>query len=134
MFATAVRIRAWSSITTTRSRSGDMFVLRDRERGRVPRQHDLGTRPRGGDDGQRGADALGALVHAGEAETDALALVGDAAALVGGGATEVDGANGRWVQADGARSGVGPGVGGRVLAAARDLVYEAAAECRQVRD
>src|SRR5258706_3698901 len=131
MLATPVRSRAWSSTTTTRARSGDMFVLRDRERRRLPRQYDLGAGPRGGDDGQRGAAALGTLLHAGEAEADALALLGDPASVVGDGEPEPDRADGRGVQADQLRTGVQHGVCECFLGDAGDLVHDAGAELRQ---
>src|SRR5712672_4028151 len=95
MFATPVRRRAWSSTTRTRARSGGMFKCRYRERRRLPRHDHFRSRPWCGDDGEGGADAIGPLVHADQAEADTLALAGKAAAVVGHRETEADGPDGR---------------------------------------
>ena len=49
-----------------------MVGSRNRERRRLPRQHDLGAGPRRRDERQRRADALGALAHARHAEAGRL--------------------------------------------------------------
>ena len=87
MFATPVRTRAWSSTTRTRRLGGGGHrglrghhdgspaatdalgqELGDRERRRLPGEDDFGAGTRRGHDGQRGADAIGALLHARHAE------------------------------------------------------------------
>ena len=66
---------------------------RDREGRRLPGEHDLGAGARRGDEGQRGADALGALLHAGHAEPGGRAVARDAAAVVGHRQPEADAAH-----------------------------------------
>src|SRR5688572_8316427 len=94
MLATPVRKSEWSSTTSTRAcrvagRAGvtrastvAMARPRNREGGRLPRQHDLGTGSGGGDEGQRGTDPLGAFPHARHAEACGAAIAADATSIV----------------------------------------------------
>src|SRR6186713_2748091 len=99
MLATPMRNRAWSSTSSTLflagalaaapASAGDMNLGGPRDR--RPRQHDFGAVPRRGHDGQRGADAVGALLHAGQPESRRGSLVRHAAAIIGHRQPETDG-------------------------------------------
>src|SRR3954454_3110474 len=113
MLATPVRSSEWSSTTRTRARPGvpsiaaraatgrDSAIAIGRllragngEGRRLPGEHDLGAGARRGHEGQRGADALGALAHAGHAEAAGPEVAGDAAAVVAHRQAESDAAHG----------------------------------------
>src|SRR5436305_9981811 len=104
MLATPVRSSAWSSTTSTRATAATttrgsaimdcLLGARDRERRRLPGEHDLGAGPRRGHEGQRGADALGALAHAGHAEAAGAEVARHPAAVVGHRQAEADAADG----------------------------------------
>ena len=102
------------------------------ERGRLPRQHDLGAGARRGHDRERGADAIGALLHAGHAEADAAPLLRDAAAVVGDRQPEADRADAFGDGRGCGGRGVADGVGQRFLRDAEDLAVGAARERRQL--
>src|SRR6185312_7018288 len=147
MLATPVRSREWSSTTSTRAGPGTtpiaaprdstiaigcLLCSRDRERRRLPGEHDLGAGPRCGHEGQRGPDALGALAHAGHAETTAAEVAGDPAAVVGHRQAEADAADGPGTHHDAARVGMADGVGQRLLRDAEDLAFDPRVERRQL--
>src|SRR6187399_522936 len=101
MLATPVRSSAWSStmrtlagITATETTSG-MRRTWNGERRRLPGEYDLGALARCRDDCQRGADALGTLLHAGHTEAAILPIARDAAAIVGHRQPEPSGAHRR---------------------------------------
>ncbi len=106
-----------------------------RQRRRLPRQHDFGAAARRGDDGQRRADALGALLHAGHAEARPTRV--RAAMPRPSSATDsrkpIERTRGR-ADRDPARARVAHGVGQRLLRDADDLALDAVAEARQLVD
>ena len=146
MLATPVRSSAWSSTTST-PRRGDAGAGAVRRRVSWAASAGLGIendggsqasttsvpRARRGDDGQRRADALGALAHAGHAEAGPAARRRDAAAVVGHRQAEADAAHARGVHGDAPRPRVPDGVGQRLLGDADDLALDAGAERRAAR-
>src|SRR5882762_10288994 len=94
MLATPVRRSEWSSTTSTRAwrvslacgvtraSAVDIARPRNRERGRLPGDHDFGTGSRGRDEGQRCPDPVGPFPHARHAEPGGDAIAGDAAPIV----------------------------------------------------
>src|SRR5688500_17476274 len=94
MLATPVRRSAWSSTRRTLAlpvgvvtvasptASTNCLDLGGQRRG-LPRQHDLRAAARRGDDGQRRADAIGALLHAGQPESRPRPIAWIAAPIVG---------------------------------------------------
>src|SRR6187402_3058968 len=99
MLATPMRNRAWSSTSSTLflagalasapASAGDMQLGRPRDR--CPREYDFGAVPRRGHDGERGADAVGALLHAGQPESRRGSLLRHAAAIIRHRQPEADG-------------------------------------------
>src|SRR5690348_17536456 len=115
MLATPVRNSEWSSTTSTRARGRSVLTdaacgsasamarARNREGRRLPGEHDLGPRACRRDEGQLGADALGALAHAGHAEPIRPAIPRDAAPVVGHREPEADATDGAGAHGDAPR-------------------------------
>src|SRR6188472_2037547 len=98
-----------------------MARSRNRERRRLPREDDLRPRPRRGDERQLGADAFGALAHAGEAESVGRAVARHPTAIVGYRQPEAHTAHGAGAYDDAFRARMAHGVGERFLRDADDL-------------
>src|SRR3977135_423951 len=127
MLATPVRSSEWSSTTSTRARTrataagatSASVVAIGGPPGRTSRPVPCPADPaggagaRGGDERQRGADALGPLAHARHAETAGAAITRDAAAIVGHRQQESDPANGARAHHDAAGGCLGPPAGPR---------------------
>src|SRR6266849_3278668 len=106
----------------------------DAEGGWLPRQHDFGSGARRGDDGERSADPLRTLLHAGQTEPGAEAFFGDAATIVGYGEAESDGARGRRVNLDVTGARMTDGIRQRLLGDGDDLTVDGRAELRHLLD
>src|SRR4030095_8424257 len=130
MLATPVLSSAWSSTSSTRARTAGLtrasagnVHLHGQRRG-IPGDDDLGAFARPGDDGQRGADALGALLHAGQAEPRRRLVADHAAAVVGDREADADRLHGRGPHRDPARPRMADGIGERFLRDADDLALD----------
>src|SRR5215208_5538979 len=144
MLATPVRNREWSSTTSTRAwsavapagvlwESADGIVAsRNGERRRLPCEDDFSTRSRGGDEGQRRANPLGALPHARHAEPGRRAVATDASAVIRHRQPEPHTAHGAGTHDDAMGASMANGVGERFLGDADDLPLDAVGERRQV--
>src|SRR6185436_11498516 len=135
MLATPVRSSAWASTSSTRAGAAAMSacnVYLRRQRSGIPGQHYLRPVARRGDHGQRGADAVGALLHAGHAEAGRHRIARDAAAVVGDREAESHRLRGRGAHGDAARARVADGVVQGLLHDGDDLALDAVAAARQL--
>src|SRR5688572_24011053 len=89
MFATPVRSNAWSSTSITRAgvagaraSVAGIGAHRDRERRRLPGEHDFGTGAWSCDDGQRRPDPFRPFLHARHAKSTRTMLAGNAPPIV----------------------------------------------------
>src|SRR5215510_356539 len=108
----------------------DMNLCRHRRR--LPREHDLGTAAWRGDNGQRGADAIGALLHARHPETRPGPALSDALAVISHRQAQTDGTDSRSPDRDASRAGMPDGVGQRLLRDADDFALDAVPKARQL--
>src|SRR5262249_16453283 len=136
MLATPVRSSAWSSTTSTVERPAVWMTSADHmdlcgQRCRFPGEHDLRPAARRRDDGERGADALGTLLHARHAEARRRRVARNPAPIVGNREAKAERANGRRANRDPARAWVLARIRQRFLRDADDLALDDVAVARQ---